>query len=180
MSNLIRLQLNRDELKNYIKTVLTPLESKMPSSDGCIDLLMMIAAHESGGLRYTEQTGYWGSPEKKALGLFQMEPLTGYQGVLDYLKRREDLRKLVEKALGFNPRAEHATLLKFDLRFATVMARVYLWSKPEKIPTAYTHPDADSYLESLAKYAKKYWNTELGAARASHYLDAYINLKKGL
>ncbi|MDP2548897.1 hypothetical protein [Oceanobacter sp. 4_MG-2023] len=123
----------------------------LPDTEAAVRLLIMIAAHESGAFMYVRQKG------GPALGMFQMEPPT-YQYCCDYLKRSGRFKAL--------PRQYSAARLVTDSVLAAGFARVYLYSHPEPLP------DADD-LQGLANYAKKYWNSELGAATPDDYLNAY-------
>jgi hypothetical protein len=123
----------------------------MPQSESVVRLLLMITAHESGGFTYCKQNG------GPALGLFQMEPPT-FEHVMGYIKRTGKF-----PAVNTNTPIER---LVIDVEFAAAMARVYLWTFPEPLPK----PDD---LEGLALYAKKYWNTDQGAASAEKYLNDF-------
>ena len=123
----------------------------LPDSESAVRLLLMIAAHESGGFHYCKQI------KGPALGLFQMEPFT-YQATIDYLDRTGKFPALTRRF-----KAERMIV---DAEFAAAFARVYLYQFPEPLP------DADD-LEGLARYAKQYWNTEAGKATAEHYLTAF-------
>ena len=92
------------------------------------------------------------------MGLFQMEPAT-FAFVMEYLERTGKFPEI--------KRNTPIERLVTDIEFATAMARVYLWTHPEAIP------DADD-LDGLARYAKKYWNTDLGAATADKYKSDFL------
>lgn len=128
---------------------------KLPVNDSVIHLLMMIMAHESGNLRYVKQKN------GPALGLLQMEPNT-FDFVMEYLERKRKFT-MVE-------RIHSAEMMALDSSFAIAVARVYLWTFAEPLPTA------DDY-EGLARYAKKYWNTTAGAATEEDYLNAFLKMK---
>ena len=123
----------------------------LPDSESAVRLLLMIAAHESGGFMYNRQKG------GPALGLFQMEPAT-YSHVIEYLKRSGNFPGI--------SRSLPAERMLIDAEFAAGIARVYLWTFPEPLPPA-------DDLQALAAYAKKYWNTEAGAASAEKYLTDF-------
>jgi len=136
-------------LRTTIEAALTRFN--LPDSEAAVRLLLMIAAHESGGFMYCRQKG------GPALGMFQMEPAT-YEFCRDYLARTGRFMAV--------PMNYPASRLVTDLILAAGMARVYLYTIPEPLP------DADD-LQGLAEYAKKYWNTEAGAATAEQYLKAF-------
>ncbi len=144
-------------MKRLALTIRTAIERgltrfELPGAENVVRLLLMISAHESGGFTYCKQKG------GPALGLFQMEPAT-FASVMAYLERTGKFPDI-----NRNTPVER---LVTDVEFATAMARVYLWTFPEAIP------DADD-LDGLAKYAKKYWNTDLGAATADKYKADFL------
>lgn len=130
-------------------------------------LLLMVAAHESGGFHYIAQV------KGPALGIYQMEPVTHDCLWDNFLAYRERLRiKVIEfVSCAGMPMSVDArppsTELMFSLAYATAMARCFFLRVPEPLP------DADD-LEGLARYAKKHWNTELGKARWEDYFSAYV------
>lgn len=126
---------------------------ELPDSETAVRLLLMIAAHESGGFLYCKQN------KGPALGLFQMEPNT-YEFCISYLKRTGRFPKLT--------RTFRAERMLVDTEFAAAFARVYLASIPEPLPN-----DPDD-LDALAAYAKKYWNTEAGAATPGKYKRDFL------
>jgi hypothetical protein len=125
---------------------------QLPASESAVRLLMMIAAHESGGFMYARQRG------GPALSLFQIEPLT-YRDVIRYAgvnKHKFGLVPLTVPAYG----------LVLDLEFSVAIARLKLWQDPEPLP-----PCDDA--AGLADYAKRVWNSELGKASAAKYEADY-------
>ena len=126
----------------------------LDSSKSAVNLLMMIAAHESGGFSYVKQVG------GPALGLFQMEPASFFDTVRYMRERKDRFSNILSNELVPEYMAFYGPL-------AAAMARVYLMRFPEPIPA---HDDIDG----LARYAKKYWNTEKGKARWTDYRDAYL------
>ncbi|MEH6345003.1 MAG: hypothetical protein V7785_07960 [Bermanella sp.] len=144
-------------MKKLGLTVRTAIERaltrfNLPGDENAVRLLLMIAAHESGGFTYCKQKG------GPALGLFQMEPAT-FNSVMKYLER-------TKKFPGISRNTPIERLVT-DLEFATAMARVYLWTFPEALPGA-------EDLDGLAQYAKKYWNTVKGAATSDKYKSDYL------
>ena len=138
-------------------------------------LLMMTAAHESGGFHYRRQGGYSPYSTSGAFGLFQLEWIS-ISSSLDYLDRRTELKDHCLEYLepyGFHNaildrRAKGAILNILQQpagdALGCMFARVHYLPKRGKIPDT---------LEGMAKYAKKYYNTEAGKATAEKYLDAY-------
>ena len=137
----------------YVKAVLENFQ--LPVSPAAIQLLVMIAAHESGGFRHVKQMG--NGPAK---GLLQMEPV-GLQEVVRYSQiRAERFASLPDLT------AIHLEQLVFDAEMAVLCARVFFMAKPEPLP-------AVNDIEGLAKYAKKHWNTHTGKATWEDYAKAY-------
>ena len=129
---------------------------RLPASPAAVRLLVMIAAHESGGFRYVQQMN--NGPAK---GLLQMEP-AGLDEVRRYMMLRPEKFREVPNPYGLS-----LEQLVFDTELALCYARAFLMAKPEALP------DADD-IEGLARYAKKYWNTEAGKATWEDYANAYL------
>lgn len=145
-------------LKKIALTVRAAIETALdrcdlPSTESAVRLLLMIAAHESGGFTYCRQGG-----NGPAIGLFQMEAPT-YKHVLEYLNRTGKF-PAVSRQLPFERMLTDAT-------HAAAIARVYLYTFPEPLP-------APEDLDGLAAYAKKYWNTTAGKATEADYKNAFI------
>lgn len=138
--------------------IVSVLESYgLQSSRAAVTLLVMIAAHESGGLMYVKQM------HGSARGLFQMEPVAVHD-VQRYLNERPEKFASVLHYIHYN--ADH---LIFDSVSAVVFARIYLMMDPEPLPNEH-----DLWL--LAKYAKRRWNTDAGNASVDDYYDAFLQL----
>jgi hypothetical protein len=156
--------------KQLRKLVIIPslkyLNPVIPYSIEAVDLLCMTAAHESLNGTYLKQI------KGPALGIYQMEPATHDDIWDNYLAHRKILSELVS---GLD-----SDELVYNLKYATVMARVHYWRVKEPLPKRKdTGPDSD-YIYHLAKYAKRYYNTELGKATADDYFDAFVKLYEGM
>lgn len=137
-------------LRFYIRQSL--VAHGLPCNDSAVELLLMIAAHESGLFKYVQQIN------GPALGIFQMEPET-HDEVQRYMVRCK-------------PRFENIKLssperLIFDVRYAVAMARIFFMRFPEALPMP-------NDIKGLAKYAKRYWNTTIGKATPEDYERAYL------
>jgi len=144
-------------MKKLALTVRTSIERALvrfdlPGDESSVRLLLMIAAHESGGFTYCKQV------RGPAIGLFQMEPAT-FDFIIGYLKRTGKYER-INRAMIFER-------MLIDTEFAAAMARVYLLTIPEPLP------DANDF-DALARYAKKYWNTNAGKATPEKYLNDYL------
>jgi hypothetical protein len=122
----------------------------------------MIAAHES-------HLGYYLHQEKgPAVGIYQMEPATFHDCLVNYVK----YNSILESSLGRFYEFPVPAYMAFDLSYATAMARVQLYRAPDRLPHR-------SDIRAMAEYAKKYWNTELGKATVEDYESAYRELVLG-
>lgn len=156
--------INPDHLRDY---VIVPALRRMGESylsDDAVELLLMIAAHESHLGTYLKQT------KGPALGIYQMEPFT-FNDILDnYVAYKPNLQYIVQPFVYSTVIPEH--LLVHDLQFATIMARIHLLRDRYALPS---HTDT----VAMAKYAKRVWNTEAGKATSNDYLRAYERLVEG-
>lgn len=147
-----------------VRPVLKYLEPEIPYSKEAEDLLCMTAAHESLLGRYVKQVN------GPALGVYQMEPATHDDIYNNFLISKPLLETAVVDMVGI--RKDLTGYLVTDLAYATAMARVHYWRVPEPLPKLKSNY-AD-YLMELGRYAKKYYNTDLGKATPLHYYTAYI------
>lgn len=147
-----------------VRPVLEHLDPKIPYSKEAEDLLCMTAAHESLLGCYVKQV------KGPALGVYQMEPATHDDIYHNFLTHNPFLESDVVDMVGI--RKNLSSYLVTDLAYATAMARVHYWRVPEPLPKLKgNHAD---YLMELGRYAKKYYNTELGKAAPLHYYTAYL------
>lgn len=163
-----------------IRRTLEYLDPLISYSQEAEDLLFMTAAHESHLGTYLKQV------KGPALGVYQMEPATHKDIWGNYLVPRDVATQATIYGAVLN--LSHPSRLddKFDLddygaeelidnlAYATAMARVHYYRVPEAIPKKSDYPNTGLYLIALGEYAKKYYNTELGKARAQDYTDAYL------
>lgn len=130
------------------------------------DLLIGTCAQESRGGTYLFQQGanpdLYASLQKNilAVGPFQMEPRT-HDDLWGHFIRQNKKLKGVCEPLTQMP----ADAMVYDLRYATIMARLfYYFRAKESIPKT---------LELQAKYYKKYYNTTAGKATVEEYIKNY-------
>lgn len=136
--------LNKEWLRERIKTV---LEIYTVYSEEAQELLMLTAAQESRlGTYLTQISG-------PALGIFQVEPYT-YNDIYN--------RVLSKRWKGSFSPDPMSMIVNFDTSIMACRAK-YL-SIPEAIPKD---------IEGMAKYWKKYYNTELGKGTYKEALDNY-------
>jgi hypothetical protein len=125
------------------------------------ELLLMLAAHESGLGRHLHQIG------GPALGLYGMEPATEADVWASYVGYRQGVADKIAALCGLcGPSTEQ---LQYNPIYATVMARLKLYQCPGKLPP--THD-----INAMAAYAKQHYNTPLGKATAEKYSLDYCRL----
>jgi hypothetical protein len=124
-------------------------------SDHCVELLAMIAAHESLGGKYRKQIG------GPALGLFQIEPVT-HNSVWD----NSDSIRARAKRYGVT---EDVSKLESDDRYSIWVARHYLAMDKNPLPKT---------PEAMAAYCKSYWN-RTGKATPEKYLNDWQAWRDG-
>lgn len=146
-------------VEQFRKRVIRPVLARLNLWSPAAELLLLgTALHESNNLKYIAQVG--GGP---ALGLYQMEPFT-----LDDLYRNAlsgpgvPARVLNDFMVNGFTRAEN---LSANPLYATAACRLQYWRFPEPLPA----PD-DAL--GLARYWKRYWNTEQGAGTPEHFIAA--------
>ncbi|KKL61842.1 hypothetical protein LCGC14_2191270 [marine sediment metagenome] len=126
------------------------------------NLIMGTAAHESAGLKYVRQIS--GGP---ALGAFQMEPATVLDIWDNYLKAHLKLRNLIVELLWPWPEATDLTnQLVWNPTYATAMARLVYWRRPEPLP------DADD-IEGLAQYWGRFYQTSNDPEKIQRFVFDY-------
>jgi len=179
------MSINTKQLRELvIQPVLESLEAGgIPYSEAARELLLMIAAHESKMGHYIRQVGC--TDGVGAYGIYQIELATESDAWVNYINYREELatesdawsnyinyRDNLGKSMSSfikgidTTKREPSRLLTCDLAYQTAIARVILYRAPEKLPEVRDY-------EGMAKYCKKYWNTELGKATWEDYLYAY-------
>lgn len=122
------------------------------------DLLLMVAAHESKLGQYKKQI------KGPALGIYQMEPATLNDIYDNFLQYKPALKESIE---GISATCgPDLSALQYDPIYSTALARIHFLRHKEPIPVVHDRI-------GLAKYAKKYWNTERGKATAGDYLKAF-------
>lgn len=139
-----------------------------------VDLLCATAAHESAGLRFLKQINNKGEPVGPALSFYQIEPNTFKDLRWNFLNSRPHFSRLF--SLIGSPGLDYSENLLYNMAYATVAARLIYWRVAEALPVK-TGPEQD-YIEALARYWKKYWNTERGAGTVEVFVKDYANYIK--
>jgi hypothetical protein len=145
-------------VSQVLARVVRPALAAMPSIPNGVhveQILLMIAAHESGGF-----VDLYQRPNGPAVGLWQMEPVT-FDDLLSRVAPR------VPGSLAFATSARPSVdECAWNLRLAAAFARLKLYASPGALP------DRDETWEQ-ARYAKRYYNSALGKAKVEDYVDAY-------
>jgi len=143
--------------------VAKPLLSQIKNGMSGIDAFMMCVAHESKGGTYLKQTH-----DGPAKGIIQMEPDTHN----DVWRNGDSIWDNALK-LGIIERWQYdikthptSDRLIYDLRYNVFMFRQFMFMQPGVLPVR---------SRELAKYLKKYYNTEKGKATAESYYYDHIN-----
>lgn len=169
------MSFNADQFRELvIRPTLKYLEPEIMYSEEAEDLLFMTAAHESRLGTYLHQV------KGPAVGVYQMEPDTSKDIVCNFLLYRDSLAKKVSN-LCFSDVQVYTGINETagNLFLATVMARVHYFRVKESLPKKGSPENYTKYLEGLARYAKKYYNTELGKATEQDYIKAFLDFNKG-
>ncbi|AXQ65845.1 MAG: putative endolysin [Caudoviricetes sp.] len=146
------MQVKYIELKKVVTETLKEMGRFKPE---CVELLCMIAAHESGLGKYRKQI------KGPALSLFQIEPRT-HDSIWDNC---DSIDKLTIK-LGIE---RSLRSLAEDDRYAVFVARCYLLMDKNPLPKTVCE---------MGEYAKTYWNSNDGKASPEAYIDAYIKWRE--
>ena len=123
------------------------------------ELLVMTCAQESLGGKYLHQI------KGPALGIFEMQPNTINDIWKNYLSTRISMLKGIYDQLKIIERPDDEVMV-YNLRYATIMARVFYERIKENLPDA-------KDVEAMAKYYKHYYNTDLGAATIPEIISNY-------
>lgn len=153
------MTINVKQLKEYI---IEPALFKLGLySESAVNLLLGTCAQESLMGTYLKQIN------GPALGIYQIEPLTYFDIFEHYLFSRKDLLrkvfKLIDWCYDFEP---PQNVLIENLSFGTAIARIIYKRVPEALPDAHD-------IKGLARYWKKYYNTENGKGKPEEFILNY-------
>ena len=150
-------------LQQLITQIIIPslsIISEEACSESAMNLLLGTAAQESILGTYVKQV-----PNGPALGIYQMEPSTYLDLTTRYSKTKSKNLQAILAKFNFNSIPPAETLI-YDLRWATVWARIKYFDAKKPLPKA-------DDIEGLAKYWKKYYNTPLGKGTEAEFIDNY-------
>lgn len=123
-------------------------------SEAAVNLLLGTCAQESRMGYYLKQV------KGPALGIYQMEPKSHHDICENVIRAHPD--RFIYK----NDENDEVDGLVSDLKYATIMCRLQYWRFPEALPKA-------NDIEGLAKYWKKYYNTEKGKGTVEQFVENY-------
>lgn len=120
------------------------------------DFLVNIAKAESryGNVLYNPKRGY-------GLGVFQFDR-AGWGRCIEYLNRKPELAKSLNLFLLNDYKSYKYEDLPTNIRLATAMARVYIYTIPHPLP---------ANLTQQAEQWKKYYNTSAGKGTIQGFID---------
>lgn len=147
---------NQEFVSDIIEPVLHHL-TEIPFEIGAPQLLLGVALHESGGLKYRRQQG--GGP---ALGFFQMERATHDDIWANFLRYKQSLAAQV-RGLSLSDGTPPAESLVWNDNYAAAMCRVHFHRYKSVIPE----------LGEISKQAalwKKVYNTIDGKGTVEKYM----------
>lgn len=148
--------MNKNELRTLISTTLQQVGF---CSKDAVELLMGTCAQESCLGKYNRQIG--GGP---ALGIFQMEPATFNDIVINYLRFKPDLMGKIMKVSGVVSLS--AEDLVENKTLSICMARVHYLRVKEPLPS---HKD----IWAMGEYWKQYYNTPKGKGTVKEFVENY-------
>jgi hypothetical protein len=145
-------------LRNIICLSITPLGRWSQDAE---EILLMIAAHESGFGKHLAQIG------GPARGIYQMEPATEQDIWKTYLSFRPEMIKKITEVCGVP--GPDSLQMQYNMIYSTIMARLKLWRAPGKLPAAHD-------VDGMARYCKDNYNSKLGKATVEKYTADYLRL----
>jgi len=142
--------------KQLYELIITPtLKELNLYSENAAKLLLLTAAQESNVGKYIKQV------KGIALGIYQCEPETHEDIVVNFLNYHSELRRLVAKValipiylIGYDE------LLLSNLRYSTCICRLHYLRQPSKLPKD---------VSGMADYWKQHYNTPLGKGTAKSF-----------
>ncbi|MDX2368828.1 MAG: hypothetical protein QNK36_10550 [Colwellia sp.] len=148
------------DVKQFKEVIITPALSLLQKySDDAVELLLFTCAAESNGGTYVKQI------KGPALGIFQMEPATHQDIWVNYIFTNSSLMNIM--SLNFFAAAQmDAERMVYDMRYATVMARLQYSRFDEPLPDR-------KNIDAMFDYYKKYYNTPSGKAKKAESIKKY-------
>lgn len=148
------MAIDKKQLRELIKETLKEIDLY---SEDAVNLLMGTAAQESHLGTYIRQLG-----SGPALGIFQMEPSTFKDIMINYLYFKPELLK---KILHSCKQSMITPIdIVWNLKLAICFARLQYYRRPEPLPTT---------KGGYAAYWKQFYNTHLGKGTEQEFINNY-------
>jgi len=157
------MSFDKDQFRHYI--IAPALMSMGMHSQSAVNLLLGTMAQESHFGKYVHQLG--NGPAK---GVYQMEPATHDDIRDNYIKYRQSIRTLLANTFAY--KTLDASRLIYDLRYATIMARLHYYRVSEPLPAA-------DNIAGLAAYWKEHYNTRFGRGTEDEFITNYKHFVRG-
>lgn len=152
-------------IKQFRELIIKPsLNAIQAWSQDAEELLVFTCAVESLGGTYIHQVN------GPALGIYQMEPDTHNDIWENYISGKPSLMLMLNTNLGFS-NFLYSDRMIYDLKYATVMARIHYMRVKEKLPSA-------ENVEDIWTYYKKYYNTEHGKSQENIAISKYYTFTR--
>lgn len=152
----------RDFWIYVVVPALTYLHPEIPHSRAAERLVLATAIHESGSLRWLDQTTPGPGP---ARGMFQIEAATHQDLWTRFIAFRPALNLKLRALVAQHP--SPLDQLRTNLIYACAMARVVYFRSPDPMPDVADVP-------ALAAMCKRVYNTSRGAATVDDYRRALV------
>ena len=150
------------KIEHFLDEVVIPTlkELDMYSEEAC--LLIVGTAIQESRLHYLKQI-----PSGIAKGICQMEEATHDDIWDNFLKYKPEIK---EKLMGLtNQSMDLVDQLKGNLYYAVALCRIHYYRVSEPLPYD---------LAGMARYWKKYYNTELGKGTVVEFIHNYVQAVK--
>ena len=153
--------MNEKQLRRLIQEVLKPCSLYSESAE---ELLVLTAASESLGGTYLYQV------EGPARGIFQMEPATEKDILINYVYYNDQLRAAVSEFVEFPAQGKvkykQKDPLTYNLAYQVLMCRIHYRRDKFALP-------AKTDVDGLASVWKRVYNTYLGKGTAKEAINKY-------
>lgn len=152
-----------DSVRNIVRIALQPITATRHRlySPEAEEILLMLGAHESGLGKHLVQIG--GGPGR---GFLQVEKRTMNDNYEKFIFARPELARQIREVSGVAGPDEGQ--LTYNPLFGVLMARIWLYRRPGRLPLAHDLP-------AMAKYCKEHYNI-IGSATPEKYLNDYLRL----
>lgn len=141
------------DVKQFREYVVDPALRNIGLYSRAASNLLVGTAVQESGLTYLKQLG--GGP---ALGVYQIEPATHVDVLYNWVQHRPIYAWIMDEA-------DDRSLIT-DLAYATTIARLIYYRRPEPLP------EADD-IDGLASYWKLWYNTPRGKGHAAEFALKY-------